>query len=75
MKGFNEDYLRELEENYIELINPNVMISMFDTGAEFTEWAEMGTPEDIRAALTAFEKEELYNHCIILKRVLDNKEK
>jgi len=75
MDKFNDDYLRSLEQKYSELINPNKMIELFNTDQEFKEWAEMGTPEDIRAALIAFEKEELFNHCIILKEVLNTKEK
>lgn len=75
MDKFNDDYLRDLEQKYSELINPNKMIELFNTDQEFKEWAEMGTPEDIRAALIAFEKEELFNHCIILKEVLNTKEK
>ena len=75
MDKFNDDYLRSLEQKYSELINPNKMIELFNTDQEFKEWAEMGTPEDIRAALIAFEKEELVNHCIILKEVLSTKEK
>jgi len=75
MDKFNDDYLRDLEKKYIELINPNKMIELFNTDQEFKEWAEMGTPEDIRAALIAFEKEELFNHCIILKEVLNTKDK
>ncbi|MDC0008899.1 hypothetical protein OAE73_00900 [bacterium] len=73
MDKFNDDYLRDLEKKYSELIDPKRLIQMFDNDVEFTEWAEMGTPEDIRAALIAFEKEELFNHCIILKRVLNTK--
>lgn len=75
MDKFNDDYLRSLEQKYSELINPNKMIELFNTDQEFKEWAEMGTPEDIRAALIAFEKEELFNHCIILKEVLNTKER
>lgn len=75
MDNLNDDYLRSLEQKYSELINPNKMIELFNTDQEFKEWAEMGTPEDIRAALIAFEKEELFNHCIILKEVLNTKEK
>jgi len=69
------DYLHDLEKKYSELINPNKMIELFNTDQEFKEWAEMGTPEDIRATLIAFEKEELFNHCIILKEVLNTKER
>ena len=75
MDNLNDDYLRSLEQKYSELINPSKMIELFNTDQEFKEWAEMGTPEDIRAALIAFEKEELFNHCIILKEVLNTKEK
>ena len=43
------------------------------TDKEFKEWAES---EDIRRARPlAFEEEELFDHCIILKRVLETKEK
>jgi len=73
MDNLNDDYLRSLEQKYSELINPSKMIELFNTDQEFKEWAEMGTPEDLRAALIAFEKEELFNHCIILKEVLNNK--
>jgi hypothetical protein len=73
MDNLNDDYLRSLEQKYSELINPSKMIELFNTDQEFKEWAEMGTTEDVRAALIAFEKEELFNHCIILKEVLNNK--
>ena len=74
MDEFNRNHLRDLERRYSELINPKNIISMFDNETEFTEWAEMGTTEDVRAALIAFEKEELFDHCIILKRVLNTKD-
>jgi uncharacterized protein (TIGR02145 family) len=42
---------------------------------EFKEWAELGTAEDLRAALIAFEKDGLYEHCVILKELLIEKQK
>ena len=68
MDKFNDDYLRSLEQKYSELINPNKMIELFNTDQEFKEWAEMGTPEDIRAALIAFEKENYLIIALFLKK-------
>ena len=44
------------------------------TPEEFIEWANLGTQSDLRSALIAFEKDELYDHCVILKQVLESKE-
>jgi hypothetical protein len=68
--NFNKDHIEALELMYSELVQPSKLIEYFESDAEFKEWAELGTSEDIRAALIAFEKDELYDHCTILKQVL-----
>jgi hypothetical protein len=70
MDKFNEEHMRALEQRYSELVNPRKLIEYLSTPEEFEDWARLGTPSDIRSALIAFEKEELYDHCAILKKVL-----
>ena len=70
MNKFNKDHLNALELAYSELVQPRKLIEYFEDDQEFKEWAEMGTLQDLRAALIAFERDELYDHCVILKNVL-----
>ena len=65
--------MSELE--YKELIKPEKVVSWFENDEEFVEWARLGTPEDLKAALKAFEDAELFIHCKLLKEVLDTKER
>lgn len=74
MDNLEKDHLRALEEHYSQLVQPNKLIEMFKSREEFIEWAELGTASDLRAALIAFERDELYDHCKMLKMVLDQKE-
>ena len=74
MDNLNENHLRAVEKAYSKLVQPNKLIEYFNTTEEFIEWAELGTPVDLRAALLAFEEDELYDHCKILKAVLVSKE-
>ena len=70
MDKFNEEHMRALEQRYSELVNLRKLIEYLSTPEEFEDWAKLGTRSDIRSALIAFEKEELYDHCAILKKVL-----
>ena len=74
MDNLNENHLRAVEKAYSKLVQPSKLIEYFNTTEEFKEWAELGTPADLRAALLAFEEDELYDHCKILKDVLVSKE-
>tara|TARA_B110000285_G_C14890599_1_gene498357 strand:- start:444 stop:680 length:237 start_codon:yes stop_codon:yes gene_type:complete len=74
MDNLDKDHLRALERAYSKMVQPSNLIEYFNTTEEFTEWAELGSPSDLRAALIAFEKDELYDHCKILKAVLVSKE-
>jgi hypothetical protein len=66
--------MSELELEYKELIKPENFVSCFENDEEFVEWARLGTSEDLKAALKAFEDAELFIHCKLLKEVLDTKE-
>lgn len=70
MDNLDRDHIRMIDAMYSELVQPSKLIEYFEDAAEFREWAELGTPDDIRAALIAFEKDELYDHCKVLKEVL-----
>lgn len=69
----SDAYLRALELRYSLLVQPKKLIEYMSTPEEFIEWANLGTQSDLRSALIAFEKDELYDHCIILKQVLESK--
>lgn len=75
LQNMHNDYMKRLEDEYIALIQPKKLIEHFKDIEEFKEWAELGTPADIRAAIKAFEKDELFIHCVILNDVLNTKEK
>lgn len=73
MDNLSEDHMRAMEQAYSELIQPQKLVEYFADDKEFKEWAELGTVKDIKAALIAFEGDELYHHCAILKEVLITK--
>lgn len=73
MNKMSDAYLRALELRYSLLVQPKKLIEYMSTPEEFIEWAKLGTQSDLRSALIAFEKDELYDHCIILKQVLESK--
>lgn len=59
-----------MNDIYLEIIEPNKIITNFETIEDFEEWLELGTKEDLLATLKAFEEAELYEYCqIILNRV------
>ena len=75
MNNLNEQHIKALDKAYSELVQPNKLIDYLGGTQEFKEWANLGTPQDLRAALIAFEKDGLYEHCVILKEILIEKQK
>jgi len=74
--------MEKLNDLYLELINPNNIITHFKSYLEFKSWCEAGDIEALESALKAFEFEELYLHCKIIldtineckiKKLLKNK--
>lgn len=74
MDNLEQDHLHALELAYSKLIQPTKLIEYFGTPEEFKEWTEKGTPSDLRACLLAFEREELYDHCQVIKETLAQKD-
>ena len=65
--------MESLVEKYIQIINPKYLIKYFKTQERFEEWLMLGTKQDLLCTLKAFEKEEMYEQCILIKQFIDNK--
>jgi hypothetical protein len=61
-----------INEVYLELINPINLITNFKTQDEFKDWLDLGSKEDLKHTLKAFEECELYEHCQIIKNKIVN---
>jgi|TARA_B100000767_G_scaffold228092_1_gene218311 hypothetical protein len=66
--------LQELEQMYLDLIQPDKLIQHFPTDMEFVEWLGLGTHDELQWCLKAFERAELFSHCILIKRQIDLRE-
>ena len=67
--------MNELEKMYLDLIQPSKLVEYFLDEQDFREWLRLGGPEEMRWALKAFENEELYSHCKIIKEEIELAEK
>lgn len=63
----------EMERIYLDMIEPHKLIQHFPTDQEFTEWLGIGDKDDLGWTLKAFEEAELFNHCILIKKEIDNR--
>ena len=63
--------LEELEQMYLDLIQPNKLIQHFPTDMEFVEWLNLGTADELQWCLKAFEQAELFSHCQLIKQQID----
>ena len=61
-----------MEEMYLDLIQPSNLIELFENTDEFRDWLQMGTIEEMGWALRAFERDELYSYCKIIKEEIKN---
>ena len=63
----------ELEQLYLDLIDPARLITFFEDDEEFIEWVQMGEDQDLVWTLRAFEKAELYHHCGLIKNEIEHR--
>jgi hypothetical protein len=63
----------ELLGMYEDFVEPTKIINYFKTDEEFIKWCEMGSNDDLKWALIAFEDSEEYLHCAKIKKVLDKR--
>lgn len=57
----------DTSKTYTEIINPEKIIKQFDTIDGFIDWLRIGTTEDLKYCLKAFEDAELYEYCAIIR--------
>lgn len=62
-----------LVNKYLDLIQPNNLIELFDTEEEFIAWLELGTEKDLECTLKEFELYEMYEYCPLIKKVKNAK--
>lgn len=62
-----------LDEEYNEIIDPTNFVKRFPDKDSFIAWCNMGTIKDLRCTIQTFEKYELYEHCSMIKWVIDRK--
>ena len=70
---YPDEYYEELNNVYESLLNPVEFIKNFKTMDDFEKWADQGDVQDLKAAILQFEKVELYEHCSIMKKIIDKK--
>lgn len=56
------------------LIDPINFIDVFESMDDFEEWCNLGSITDLQCTLKRFDSSELYEHCIIIKKVIKEKE-
>ncbi len=66
--------MKNLIKAYEELINPLWIRSLIKTEERFIDWCNEGTIQDLECALLVFEKEEMWNDCIIIRNVIQQKQ-
>lgn len=69
----DEDVIKILENAYFNLITPNRLIQLLNSNEKFIEWLDDGTLQDLQYTLEAFEEDELYEYCEVIKQVMDRK--
>lgn len=56
-----------MDDAYLAIINPKRLLQSFETRQSFEDWLDLGTREDLIFTLKAFEEQELYEICLIIK--------
>lgn len=61
-----------LNKAYEEMCDPKYIRSI-QSDEQFLAWCRIGTVEDLKCALLVFEQAEMYEDCIIIKEVINEK--
>ena len=64
--------IKGMEEMYLDLIQPSSLVELFENTEDFRDWLRMGTYQEMGWALKAFEREEMYSYCKIIKEEINN---
>ena len=61
----------DIEKAYRDLIRPQNLIKYI---SDFEEWLDLAEDiESLKATLTAFEKEEMYEECVIIRDKIEER--
>ena len=63
----------ELNDYYEEILNPNELINNFENLLEFEKWCLLVSILDLEECLKVFVHHELYEHCVVIRNVLEDK--
>ena len=59
-----------INEAYENIIDPKNIRYQFKSEQEFISWLEIGTIEDLKCTLKAFENTEMYEDCLIINNLV-----
>lgn len=62
-----------INEKYEELLQPDIFVNNFKTMRCFENWCNTGSRLDLEETLKIFEAYELYEYCVIIKKIKDGK--
>lgn len=61
-----------INEKYEEIVNPVEFIKNFETLEDFKEWALDGSILYLKKCIKKFQEYELYEHCAIMQKLIDD---
>jgi hypothetical protein len=61
-----------IDEQYEQIMNPFEFIKNFKDLDDFREWALDGSILDLQEAIKVFQEHELYEHCAIMQKLIDD---
>ena len=62
-----------LNKAYASILDPEYFVTLFTDTSDFRGWCREGSIQDLECVLVAFEKAEVYEHCMIVSEVLKEK--
>jgi len=69
MVDLSQENIKQL---YMDLLQPHKLVAHFDE-VDFAVWLRESSDQEIEWCLEAFEKEELYKWCTLIKREQDSR--
>ena len=61
-----------INEHYEEILDPVNFVKNFETLEDFKEWALDGSILDLKECIKVFQAHELYEHCAIMQKLIDD---
>lgn len=61
-----------IDEQYEQILQPDLFVKTFKSLDDFREWAMEGTILDLQEAIKVFQEYELYEHCAVMQKLIDD---